>query len=184
MACHLKTCTVRRRDVDFAANRSFLGAFRLFNLKSSMWIYLEVLIKCHVSPRGRVIVQLLAVAKHIRMEPNLWCRHVIICSVTLRNIEVRFNWVRDRFFVLYESFTGWFGLMAGDYGHLSLSRLGKNGLNSRGQHSMILNRSIFVLRDHMNRLAAKADFLSLQVCPIGIRVGPVGCKVIGIKVWL
>ena len=74
--------------------------------------------------------------------------------------------------------------MAGDNGHLGLGRLGENGVNSRSQHSMILNRSILVLRDQVNRLAAKADFLSLQVCPIGIRVGPVDCKVIGIKVWL
>ena len=71
MACHLEACAVRRRDVDFATNRSFLGAFRLFNLKSSMRIYLEVLVKCHVGPRSRVIVQLFSVAKNIRMEPNL-----------------------------------------------------------------------------------------------------------------
>jgi hypothetical protein len=74
--------------------------------------------------------------------------------------------------------------MAGKNGHLGLSRLRKNGVNSRGHHSIILNRRILVLRDHANRMVAKADFLSLQACPIGIRVAPVDCKFIGIKVWL
>ncbi len=178
MAGNLVICAIRRCDVNFVDKRPFIWTRSLFKLKSSVRIYFKVLVQNHVGSRRWIVDQRFTLVYHIWSESNLRSRIIVkSSSLILRNIQVRVERISNSFIIFKPWFTGWFWLVTRNYGHLCLSRIWENGLNSC-LHAFIWNGGILILRNQMYRLTSEAYLLSLQMSPIGIWVGPVNFKVL------